>query len=361
MMPRKLFFVLPALQGGGAERVVLSLIAQAMRDPPWQVVLVLTTRQGGALDGDLPEGLRVVRLDAARGRGAAWALLRLIWRERPAIVFATLDHLNIMLGLLRPVMPRAMRLVLRLTRLQTRETAAWRMILPLAFRQAQAVVFQSLAMRQVMGPVLKLGPHVRQSVIVNPLDSARLHRQAALPLPADAPDVFHDRQGRRVIVAAGRLVREKGFDLLIDAVADLADPAIHLVILGAGPEQAALEAQIASRGLSSQVSLAGFQANPWAFIARADLFVLSSRIEGFPNVVIEALACGCPVIATPLAGLDGLAGCKLAAEISAPALTDALRAFRVAPHRADENLVAATHDPRRIWQEYSDLFKSLLT
>ena len=105
-----------------------------------------------------------------------------------------------------------------------------------------------------------------------------------------------------------------------------------LTIIGEGPLRESLEQLAADSGVAQQVRFVGFQRNPYPFLARADAFVLSSRFEGFPNVVLEALACGTPVIATPAPGgvaeiIGGIAGCLLATEISAVALARELDRF----------------------------------
>jgi glycosyltransferase involved in cell wall biosynthesis len=122
---------------------------------------------------------------------------------------------------------------------------------------------------------------------------------AAAPLePADM-----GRWEPPVIVAAGRLAEAKNYPLLIDALAILRRTVrARLFILGQGDRETAMREQIDRLGLTDAVVLCGFQANPWAFIARADVFALTSRYEGFGNVLVEAMACGVPVIATTSPG-----------------------------------------------------------
>lgn len=122
-----------------------------------------------------------------------------------------------------------------------------------------------------------------------------------IPLPAlddAAPAPLAPPPGPPLILGVGRLVPEKGFDLLIRALTRLPDPAARLAIVGEGPDRARLTALAASLGVADRVALAGYVADPRAWLDRARLFVLSSRHEGFPAVVVEALAAGRPVVAT---------------------------------------------------------------
>jgi glycosyltransferase involved in cell wall biosynthesis len=139
----------------------------------------------------------------------------------------------------------------------------------------------------------------RVRVVPNPVDIAAVTAAAQEPLDA----AFADRWTHPVIVAAGRLAEAKNYPLLIEAFAILRErtPA-SLFILGQGDQEAALRELIRVRGLGEFVHLCGFQRNPWKFIARADVFALTSRYEGFGNVLVEAMACGVPVVATSSAG-----------------------------------------------------------
>lgn len=170
-------------------------------------------------------------------------------------------------------------------------------------------------------------------VINNPVDSERIRELArsALPLlPAPASSASSG-SGRTVrLVAAGRLSAEKGFDLLIEAIAACPDLDIQLDLLGTGRLETELKEMSRALGVDERVRFLGFQENPYAFFARADAFVLSSRFEGFPNVVLEALASGTPVIATPAPGgirqiLAAVPECEIADSVSAPDLALAFR------------------------------------
>jgi glycosyltransferase involved in cell wall biosynthesis len=169
-------------------------------------------------------------------------------------------------------------------------------------------------------------------VIHNPVDLKRLHGLMAEPI-SPAFDRTREGKGDRVdLVSIGRLDYQKGFDLLIRAIAICDDPRLHLTILGDGPLRGELEALAASLDVAGQVCMPGFQRNPYPFLHQADALVLSSRYEGLPNVVLEAMACGTPVIATPAPGgifelLDGREGCVIAAELTAESLAVAIRAY----------------------------------
>lgn len=120
-----------------------------------------------------------------------------------------------------------------------------------------------------------------------------------LPLPALDDDVPHlSRAGGRTILAAGRLIRQKGFDLLIAAFARLGAPDARLVIAGTGPEEAALRRQIERAGLTDRIRLAGYAPDIRPLLDTARYFVMPSRFEGYGAVILEALAAGRPVVAT---------------------------------------------------------------
>ena len=131
----------------------------------------------------------------------------------------------------------------------------------------------------------------RVRVIQNPIDLEEVRRLSEAPLPTP--------QARPFIVTAGRLEYQKGHDILLQAfAASEAARRFDLVILGRGSREHQLKRQAAELGVADRVKFPGFTANPWAWFSKAELFVLSSRWEGFPSVVVEAQACGVPVLVT---------------------------------------------------------------
>jgi len=160
----------------------------------------------------------------------------------------------------------------------------------IAYRRADRVVAISDGVGAALAHRFGVDPK-RVSTIYNAVDVATVRVRAAEETPRLPPQPF--------IIAAGRLVHQKGFDLLIRAfAARLAERQLSLVIVGEGPERSALEALARAHGVEHRVHLPGFVENPWSYFARAAAFVCSSRWEGFGNVIIEAMACGVPVVAT---------------------------------------------------------------
>jgi glycosyltransferase involved in cell wall biosynthesis len=325
------------LNGGGAQRVVVTLLRHLDRSRFRLTIATVDTR-GAVFRDDVPEDVEFVDLGCTRVRHALVKLVRLIWRLKPDVVFSTLGHLNLALAAIRPLLPNASRYVAREAIVVSeslkdlRRSGWWAWAYRRLYRRFDLVVCQSVDMRDDLIGNFSL-PSSKAVVIHNPVDIDRIRALAAEPVHgADEPVPPDTARGSVHLVAAGRLVAQKGFDLMIEAIALCANPQVCVTILGEGPLKSSLERLAAERGVAGQIRFLGFQRNPYPYFARADAFVLSSRFEGFPNVVLEALACGTPVIATPAAGgvseiLDGISGCLLADAISAEALSREIKRF----------------------------------
>lgn len=299
---RHVLFLIPNLRGGGAERVLVDVVKHLDRRR-FRVSLAVVDMSEAVFQHEIPTDVDLFDLNALRVRRGLPRIVSLIWRRRPNVVFSTLGHLNLALAMARFLLPRDVRTVARETIVvscalaQQPRRRQWAALYRWFYRAHDRVVCQSRDMRDDLVGSFGFPPQ-KTSIIYNPVDILRIRtlsrrRLEILPTAADGAIRF---------VAAGRLDHQKGFDLLIDAIASLKDPSITLVLLGEGPWRERLNRQVVERGLENQIRLVGFQSNPYAWFAHADAFVLSSRYEGFPNVVLEALTCGTPVIATPAPG-----------------------------------------------------------
>ncbi|MGE3505367.1 MAG: glycosyltransferase [Alphaproteobacteria bacterium] len=322
-------FVLPSFAGGGAERVVLNLAGALDRARFSSEIVVLDG--SGPLTASVPSGIPVHDLQRPRLRQAMPALIATLRRLRPHAVVPTLGYLNLALLAARPLLPTT-RIFPREANLPsvsidalpspTLGRLAYRYLYP----RADGVLCNARIVAEALARDCGVPP-MRIHLIDNPIDVVQIRAAAA-------PAVRAEGAGPR-LVASGRLTHQKGFDRLIDLFATMASDA-HLTILGEGPDRAALEKRAKALGIAKRISFAGFQAQPWAFYAGADAFLLPSRWEGMPNAALEALACGTRVITTPESGGTG----EVAAAAAPGAVTvapwgegfaAALRAVRAQP------------------------------
>lgn len=355
----KILFFVPALVGGGAERVVTTLLRNLSRDR-FDVALAIVSRRGDVLSSELPPDLTLIDLDCSRARYALPRVVRLIRSLQPDIVFSTLDYFNVALGITRFLWPSRTSYIARPTLFlhavtqERRIPLLWDKLTGFALSRADGIVFQSPDMREDYRQALALNQD-NASVIGNPLDFAFVHGKAEeerTEVPFD-PSCFN-------LVAAGRLEKQKGFDLAIEAMALSRNPDIHLTILGDGSLRRDLERYARELLVQDRVHFAGYRPNPYPYYAQADGFLLSSRHEGFPNVVLEALSCGTPVVATPVSGLGNIIRtipqCRLAAGFTAPQIANAIDSLAEAGRQRVAPDAVSAFDSKNVIAQYEDMF-----
>ncbi|MGD8868374.1 MAG: glycosyltransferase, partial [Gemmatimonadales bacterium] len=292
---------MPELFGAGGQRSMLNL-AHGIAALGYPMDLVLAKAKGEFLS-EVHEPVNVVDLNASRALTSAPALVRYLRRERPAAMLSVFGFLNVV------ALP-----AWRMSRVKTRmfvceqntvsmeagNASSWgTRVTPHLMRRfypwANGVVVVSRGVKDDMVRLTNL-PRRHITVIYNPsVVSAEVQKKASESLdhpwfkPAQPP----------VLLAVGRLQPQKDYPLLLRTFAQVRQtlPA-RLMILGEGKERPMLEAMIKELDLQKDVSLPGFVMNPYAYMARASLYVLSSRWEGLPTVLIEALCCGTSVVAT---------------------------------------------------------------
>ena len=298
-MNRRIAFFVQDLRGGGAERNIVRIVnGIAARGVPTDLVLV--SREGPYLS-ELDPRVTVVELPEKRTLTSIWGLRRYLRAVNPAALVANLTHINVAACLARVLAGYRGKVVVVERNQYTRNRELKRGLVrltydavPWAYRSADVIGAVSTGVKDDLAAATGLPPS-RMQVLYNPVVTPEL-----AALAAQEPDHPWMRDGGDpVILAVGRLTRQKNYPLLLEAFAQVRKvrPA-RLLILGEGELRADLEAQVARLGLGDAVSLPGFRANPFAFMSRAALFVMSSDWEGLPTVLIEAMACGAPVVAT---------------------------------------------------------------
>lgn len=299
IQPQKpLAIFIPSLVGGGAERVTVNL-AQTLAEQGYLVDLVLAQQTGEYLDA-VPPAVRIVNLRSSGVLASLPALVRYLRRQRPWAMISTLTYANIvalwarrLAGISMPLMVTEHNTFSVVRRVDLRDLGLpW--LAKRFYPWANYIVTVSKGAGNDLAQSLSL-PCEQVTVIYNPVVTEQLRQRACEPLDHHwfAPDA------PPVILTVGRLTEQKDFGTLIRAFAKVRSTRhVRLLILGEGAERQALEALVLQLGLEADVSLPGFVRNPAAFMARSALFALSSRWEGLPTVLIEALYCGTPVVAT---------------------------------------------------------------
>lgn len=295
--PLNITMVAPSLGMGGTERVVQLLSAGFSRSGHSVTVITTTSR---ADFFELDASVARVRLDltgsepgrASSAKAALGTFVRVprglrrlrrgILDSDPDVVISFMEHANVLTAALI-----AHRVPLLLTEhidpSRHELGLGWRVLRRLLYRRAAFLVSVSNGVDEKFSWM----PSTKRLVIHN-------------PIATEVSEVTVDSSDQRApyIAAMGRLCPQKGFDLLLDAFVPVADSheTLQLLILGAGRDLEALREQTLALGLQERVSFLGAIQNPFPLLSGAELFVMSSRWEGFPLSLFEALSCGVPVV-----------------------------------------------------------------
>jgi glycosyltransferase involved in cell wall biosynthesis len=299
MKRTKIAFVMPSFRVGGAEKRTLALIAGVNRDR-FEPVLIVQDAVGD-LRRELAPDVPLLDLGTRQMRYVIPRLARALRRVRPDLVFVVLEHTCIAVALAarlaRLKVPLVFSVRSNLSRTLASLTKSLRFCyvvsLRLLFPDAAAIVAVSSGAGE---DLCKWVPAVKGRVSVLP--NAVLTSDNR-PYPTHQESPIELVSLNPFLLACGRLAPEKGFDVLLRAYEQLPRKSeVNLVILGEGPERPRLEEMARTLGLQERVHLLGQVRNPFLFMKAARAFVLSSRWEGLPGVLVEAMACGAPCVAT---------------------------------------------------------------
>lgn len=323
--PRRVLLMSGSLEGGGSERQILQL-ARLLDRRRFAPQLYLTHRRGGLLN-EVPGDCPVFAFDdapavATAAGGGRWHLpgqvfrqqqaqfRRLVLEQRIEVIYDRTFQMTRLAACVDAFgVPRVSTVVSlpdqMVPQLETR-WRAWKVRqLRRAYRRSAAVIAVSDAAARVAERYYRL-PAGQVQTIRNPIDVDRVQAAAKMPCQVAWPR----QDGAARLICIGRLSREKDPATLVEALAQLQRrdevPGWQCLIVGDGPLRSELASRVEAAGLSDRVRLTGSLANPLPLLAAADMLVLPSRIEGLPNVVLEALSVGCPVIATTAGGTPEL-------------------------------------------------------
>lgn len=295
---KKVLFFRPTLSEGGADRVT-AVVLRGLDRTRYRPVLALLRKEGPFV-ADLPADVEVVELGSPRLALSLPAFVRTLRRERPDIVFSTCSASNIIATVGHALVRSPARLVLSERnalyrgRKHTHPKQATEVALKrLTYRRADVVTAVS---QGVADELAELGVRRdRIAVVYNPIVDGELDRLAAAPV--DHP--WFAAGQPPVLLACARLVPQKDYPTLLDAFVRIRrEVDCRLWILGNGPLHDELVAHAVGLGLGDHVHFAGFDKNPFKYMAKVPLLIHASRAEGLPGTLIQTMACGTPVVST---------------------------------------------------------------
>ena len=296
----KICILMPDFAGGGAERIMVYLANQFVRSGIQ--VEILAGLAAGPYLSQLDERVLLRSLGSKREIFVIHKVVLYLLRERCDAMLCILNTFNVVGILARQISRSKTHVVLSQRGTLTdflRPDATWKQRLRLklmryTYKRAARVICISKGLANEISQQFSIDPD-KLEVIYNPCDVTTVtslsHESVDHPWfdPGEPP----------VILGVGRLVRQKDFPTLIEAFALVRrSRQCRLIILGVGPEKPKLEMLIEKLNVSNDVELLGFVQNPFAFMRNSSVFVLSSQYEAFGNVVVEALACGVPIVST---------------------------------------------------------------
>lgn len=304
MMARKIkiILIISSLKQGGAERVI-TYIASYLKKEKYEISLILYEKKGEFLD-ELPGHIHIYDFRKRTPRDFIRLILstrKVIKEAKPDIVLSFLFYTNIVTGLAVLFLKRNFKIILSERNyppeflLRTHFGWVKKLLMMFTYPKADLVIPNSNLTKIELGKNFNVRSD-KLKTIYNPIDLEKVieksHEEVVHP--------FFGDKNSQVIISVGRLVSQKRFDRLLrvfSLVKKLNENA-RLIIVGDGELRAYLSELAVELNIHESVDFIGFQANPYAWVFKADIFVLSSDFEGFPNVLLESMACRTPIIST---------------------------------------------------------------
>ena len=354
-------FVIHELTMGGAERVTVNIINNIDRSK-FDVHLCIFKNVGSLVE-ELSNSVVIHDLGVSRVLFGIPKFLKFIIKVKPNIVFSSITHVNLLLGLLIPIIRMFINGIKFISRevnnpsvraKYLKKSRVIDYIYRLAIKNFDVIVAQSSFMKSDICNYYSLNSR-KVFVIPNPVETQDILKKSLMK----TEQIFDSKKIN--LLAVGGLRPQKGYTNLLKVMSLLSDR-YHLSILGEGPERNNIQNLITEKGLNKKVSLLGLKNNPYQFIAQANILVVSSLYEGFPNVVIEANVCGKFVIAFECPGINneiitnGLNG-NLIEQGNYNAFSNAISSFVLREYNPSDIIkTAKRYDVHNVIDSYNRLF-----
>ena len=356
---KKIYFILPGLTFGGAERIIFTILNHLDYEK-FQPKLILFNKIGFPVN-ELNENVEVQELGIERIRYSIFKILPIIWKEKPDIVFSGWGEISAFLSPFIPFFKKTKFLARETNVVSQHVTKKEILFFYKFYNNHQQIICQSDDMLQDL--IENFGIDKEKIIkINNPVDFSAIENKLE---NATKPETY--KEGFKNVVAIGNLSSRKGFDNLLKVFVKLKQHKVLLHILGDGRDREMLNQMKLNLGLEN-VIFHGVQKNPYPFLKFADLFVLSSRYEGFPNVLLEAGACGTYSLANNCkGGIHEIIQTKINGEISEIENHEAFAAKIVEilkqnhDSEAIKNSIQSRFSKEMILEKYFEVFESIVS
>lgn len=361
---KKIIFVIPSLKGGGSEKVMLTIFNELESLNIYSLIMVVLDAADMHPNFQINRDL-LVDLKCKKVRNSLPKLLKIINKERPNIVFSTLGHLNLFLSIFRFLFPKKTILVARESSIVSvnikndKYPVLFDWLYRRFYKSFDMIVCQSVFMKEDLASNYNIRA-VQMKVINNPVNVAQLEAKVL------EKDNLELADGGKNIIAVGRLSKEKGFERLIEAMSLMRDKGYKLYILGEGVLKEQLQLIINNKNLQDVVCLLGFKGNPYPYMKACGVLAIASYYEGFPNVAIEMMALGKPVVAYDAPGgineiiLEGVNGYIVPSDSALAYCKSLEQAIEILK---DENEIKKTtqrYEKNKIISLYVELFEKVM-
>jgi glycosyltransferase involved in cell wall biosynthesis len=357
-------FISPSLDVGGAEKVLTNILCEIDRRRYKILLILLTKPKSYELIDRVQGNVSIVYISKNKTRNSFCKLLFIIFNERPDIIFSNLWYCNIIVGIIAFFYPFKCNFICRESSIPSKrfnlindknKTLKW--LYCFAHKKYQTIICQSEYMYNDLCNNFKFDQK-KLKIIANPVNRNDIIKLASY---YDPYKNYRKDSNFRIVTFVGRLAHAKGLDILVDAINQINQLNIKYFIVGDGPERYSLEKLVKQLNLDKKIIFVGHQKNPYIWMKHADAVISSSRYDGFPNALLEALVCGTPIISTPSPGgvkelINESRVSVLSFNQSANSLASTIKFWNKLPNKRVDYDITDKYDIQQVIKNYEIIF-----